>query len=79
MTADMYKGLLEDIVKEINELALRPDNWSESDFDHGYIAGMFVIMKAIQDEIRAFELSSSLIDVDEWFRLGKDYQPNLRL
>mgnify|MGYP006210450135 CR=1 FL=1 len=77
MSTDAYKDLLTDIVKEINEIAMDKGIGGDSDFDRGYRAGMMVVMKAVQDEIRAFGLSDSieLIDVDEWFRSGKDYVP----
>lgn len=79
MTHDLYKGLLSDIVMEINEIALDKSIWKETEFDRGYRAGMMVIMKVVQDELRAFNLNNKdvlLIDVDEWFRLGKDYDPS---
>jgi len=79
---DVYRDLLYDLIMEINALAMREDNWGDTSFDRGYIAGMFVIMKAVQEEIAAFKLpktkySKRLIDVDEWFRLGKDYKFDL--
>jgi hypothetical protein len=79
VTSNAYEGLLRDIAKEINIIAMDKSIWQDSDFNRGYQAGMMVIMKAIQDEIAAFDLpmeSINLINVDEWFREGKDYDPS---
>lgn len=77
MSIELYEDLLRDIVKEINVIALDDNIWGSSDFDRGYQAGMMVVMKAIQDKLQAFGASGSvrLVDVDEWFRLGRDYAP----
>jgi hypothetical protein len=57
---------------EVNNVAEQCDLDTNTEFNRGYRAGMMVIMKAIQDEINAFEsinsqISLGLIDVDAWF------------
>ncbi len=73
MSSNIYEDLLRDIIKEINGVAEDFGNSENSEFDRGYRSGMMIVMKAIQDEILAFNIPKSdlkFVDVDEWFRDG---------
>lgn len=74
------RDFLEDLIKEVNSTAMRETILEEISFERGYRAGIMAILKVFEDEIRAFNmqelgLNAKLIDVDEWFRLGRDYRP----
>lgn len=77
-----FRDFLEDLIKEINVIALDESISDESSFDRGYRGGMRAILAAIKYKIDLFELEDSglrakLIDVDEWFRLGRNYRPGM--
>lgn len=67
-----------DVFSELVELALDKENYGNSEFDRGYIAGLKSVFYMISDYATTFEvdlngLSSTDIDLNKWLKDPRGY------
>ncbi len=80
---EKFANMIGELIKEINLSIADESIYEDSEFYNGYRSGARFIMKMIEDFLEDFDISDSdlpekMINVDEWFRQGKNYRMGLR-
>lgn len=78
MSDDKFKGLLEILCEALVEQAKDPHLWARDEFNHGRLSMLHGILLALDSDTKALLINKADIglgrfDVNEWFRLGRDY------
>lgn len=80
MTNDYYREFLAQIVREMIDNTKDAKIYSNTDFENGYLMGLYSMLKIVKTEVFLAEIDPAQVglgdfDVDEWLRMGRAYWP----